>query len=264
MDKTPLNSDYQRFFLCGFSNILKPASYWLTKSIKPHYDPDKTIPCCFSLFKIQYDKMIAALKELPYLGKASNEIVTCNFLDDFYTFPKVDMIVTSPPYVTSYEYADLHQLSSLWLNFTEDYKELRQGTIGSMYHYKDEKEKMKLNNTAANIVENLKVNQKEIVKSVEKYFIDMQKTAKKTYQLLNKNGIALFVIGNTEYKNIKIENARHLVESLQNVGYSSVNVAKRKISNKMLTPYRDKQGRFTSNIKGRKIYSEEFIIVGKK
>ena len=28
---------------------------------------------------------------------------------------EVDLIVTSPPYVTSYEYADLHQLSSLWL-----------------------------------------------------------------------------------------------------------------------------------------------------
>jgi len=92
----------------------------------------------------------------------------------------------------------------------------------------------------------------------------MQKTAEKTHRLLNKNGLALFVIGNTEYKNVKIDNARHLAESLQNANYSSVYVVKRKISNKMLTPYRDEQGRFTSNSKGRKIYNEEYILVGRK
>jgi methylase of polypeptide subunit release factors len=263
-DKIPENSDYRLFFLCAFSNILKPASFWLTKSIKPQYDPAKNVPSPILLYKIQYEKMIAALKELPPLKKTSNKIITCNFLDKTFNFPKADLIVTSPPYVTSYEYADLHQLSSLWLDFTDDYKALRKGTIGSMYHQNGEEEKLELNNTAKKIVEELKVKQKEIVRSIEKYFFDMQKTAEKTHRLLNKNGLALFVIGNTEYKNVKIDNARHLAESLQKANYSSVYVVKRKISNKMLTPYRDKQGRFTSNSKGRKIYNEEYILVGKK
>lgn len=35
---------------------------------------------------------------------------------------KVDLLVTSPPYVTSYEYADLHQLSLIWLRFGDDYR----------------------------------------------------------------------------------------------------------------------------------------------
>jgi len=263
-DNIPENSDYRLFFLCAFSNILKPASSWLTKSIKPQYDPKKKTTNSFLLFKLQYDKMIVALKELPSLGNASNEIKTCNFLDQTINFSKVDLIVTSPPYVTSYEYADLHQLSSLWLDFTDDYKELRKGSIGSMYHQNAEEKKLELNNTAKKIVEDLKLRQKEIVRSIEKYFFDMQKTAKKTHRLLNKNGLALFVIGNTEYKNVKIDNARHLAESLQKANYSSVYVVKRKISNKMLTPYRDEQGRFTSNSKGRKIYNEEFILVGRK
>jgi methylase of polypeptide subunit release factors len=263
-DKIPEKSNYRLFFLCAFSNILKPASFWLTKSIKPQYDPAKSVPSPFLLYKIQYEKMIVALKELPPLKRTSNKIITCNFLDKTFNFPKADLIITSPPYVTSYEYADLHQLSSLWLDFTNDYKALRKGTIGSMYHQNGEEEKLELNNTAKEIVEELKVKQKEIVRSIEKYFFDMQKTAKKTHRLLNKNGLALFVIGNTEYKNVKIDNARHLAESLQKANYSSVSVVKRKISNKMLTPYRDKQGRFTSNSKGRKIYNEEYILVGKK
>ena len=81
---------------------------------------------------------------------------------------------------------------------------------------------------------------------------------------MNSNGAALFVIGNTEYKTVRIDNAKHLAESLLDAGFSSLHVSKRKISNKILTPYRDKRGKFTTNANGRKVYSEEFIIVGRK
>jgi len=55
-----------------------------------------------------------------------------------------------------------------------------------------------------------------------------------------------------------------LSEALFNAGFTEVSVTKRKISNKILTPYRDKWGKFTSNANGRKVYSEEFIIIGRK
>lgn len=258
-------SDYRNFFLCAFSNILKPASYWLTKSIKPQIDPNKKSQDVYDLFISQYEKMIDALEELPCLGDAENEIVTCNFLENTEQFPKSDMIITSPPYVTSYEYADLHQLSSLWLNFTDNYKSLREGTIGSMYHeYNFEQEKGKLNSIGEKIVAKLEKVPRHKARSVAKYFLDIQATARKTVKILNKNGIALFVIGNTEYKGVKIDNVRHLAESLYAAGYNSVSVSKRKISNKMLTPYRDAVGRFTTNAKGRKIYNEEYILIGRK
>jgi hypothetical protein len=76
--------------------------------------------------------------------------------------------------------------------------------------------------------------------------------------------MALFVIGNTKYSDVTIDNANHLVESLFSAGFSSVKITKRKISKKILTPYRDKRGRFTTDNEGRKVYSEEFIIIGQK
>ncbi len=82
--------------------------------------------------------------------------------------------------------------------------------------------------------------------------------------MLNENGIALFVIGNTEYKGIRINNAKHLVESMLNIGYRDIEITKRKISNKILTPYRDKNGKFTTDKNSRKVYAEEFIVIGKK
>ncbi|MBK7966586.1 MAG: hypothetical protein IPK10_15810 [Bacteroidetes bacterium] len=61
-------------------------------------------------------------------------IINKNFLRIRPSKPLVDMLITSPPYVTSYEYADLHQLSTLWLGYANDFRDLRDGTIGSLYH----------------------------------------------------------------------------------------------------------------------------------
>ncbi len=92
----------------------------------------------------------------------------------------------------------------------------------------------------------------------------MQSFAQKTYKMLNNRVMALFVIGNTEYKGVRIDNAKHLAKSLKDAGFSEVLATKRKISKKILTPYRDKKGMFTTNASGRKVYSEEFILIGKK
>jgi DNA modification methylase len=257
--------DYRFFFLCAFSNILKGSSQWLTKSIKPQVDPHKEPVDAYILFQNQCHRMFKSIEKLPPLKQSRNEIITGDFLDNTLSFSKTDMIITSPPYVISYEYADLHQLSSLWLGYVDDYRELRKGTIGSLHHIYDfNKEKIKLNITGNGVVHQLLENENDKARSVAKYFLDMQKVIKKTYTILNKNGMALFIIGNTEYKNVKIDNVRHLAESMFDAGYREVSVSKRKISQKILTPYRDKKRKFTTDANGRKVYNEEFIICGRK
>lgn len=259
------NSIYQKFFLCAFSNILKPASKWLTKSIKPQVDPHKTKASVLELFRKQYKFMVFACVENNVRNNPNITIETKNFLDESDYSKKLDMIITSPPYVTSYEYADLHQLSTLWLDYTSDYRDFRKGTIGSDFcHESIESEIKNLNSSGAEIVDKMKVVDKAKAKSVAKYYLDMQKVAQKTYNILNKEGYALFVIGNTEYKSVRIDNALHLSQSLLDAGFSELQITKRKISNKILTPYRDVNGKFSSDSSGRKIYSEEFIIIGKK
>ncbi|MGR3178439.1 MAG: class I SAM-dependent methyltransferase [Candidatus Anammoxibacter sp.] len=258
-------SFYRDFFLCAFSNILKPTSKWLTKSIKPQIDPNKKLINVLTAFITQFNLMNKANKESDNLSNAKSEIHTLNILNININETLADMVITSPPYVTSYEYADLHQLSSLWLDFTDDYKKLRKGSIGSLYHDDTFKEDLKeINKTGEKVVWQLYDAEKKKAKSTAKYFIDMQKTAKKTYSILNKNGIALFVIGNTEFKGVRIDNAKHLAESLLNAGFNNIKVTRRKISGKILTPYRDNKGKFTTDSNSRKVYAEEFIVVGRK
>ena len=262
---TPENSDYRLLFLCAFSNILKPTSRWLTKSIKPQIDPHKKSPKIIDAFKKQFKMIYVANEEMENLRNTDSTIITGSFLNDSWNIPPIDMIITSPPYVTSYEYADLHQLSSLWLGFVDDYRDLRNGTIGSIHHdYNFNKKLKRLNSTGLKIVTLLIDQHRSKARAVAKYFLDMQAVAQKVFAILNSGGVALFVIGNTEYKSVRIDNAKHLAESLFDAGFSSVSVTKRKISNKILTPYRDKRGKFTTDASGRKVYSEEFILIGRK
>lgn len=258
---------YLDAFLCIFSSILKISSRWLTKSIKPQVDPNKREIVVWDIFKLHYNRFIKATVQMNSLtlDTVDINIKNQNFLD-VKEFPQVDLIISSPPYVTSYEYADLHQLSTLWLEYASDYRDLRKGSIGSIYNSDDFKIDLNsLNTVGQKIVQellaNTKVNAK--VRSIARYYMDMQHSIHNCTYMLNNGGMVFFVVGDTEYKGIKIKNSEHLIQCLREEGFSDIKAAKRKISNKLLTPYRDKTGKFSSDKTQRTIYHEEFIISGR-
>jgi len=264
-NNVPKHGNYRLFFLCAFSNILKSTSRWLTKSIKPQIDPNKKPSDVIRAFEAQYRFMLSANSESNIKNDVPTNIVTGNFLGKKIALPEVDMIITSPPYVTSYEYADLHQLSTLWLGYSSDYRKFRAGSIGSLYHVYDfNKELRGLNATGQEIIAELIDKHKSKAHSVAKYFLDMQAAAEKCYKMIIPGGLALFIIGNTEYKGVIINNVKHLAEALQNSGFRKLYVTKRKIRQKILTPYRNLLGRFSKDSTCRKVYSEEFILLGIK
>lgn len=262
---TSAGSPYQDFFLCAFSNILKSTSRWLTKSIKPQVDPGKKPADVMDAFTNQFAMMADAWKQIKLPSASTTRIVNANILDLQSAPRNIDMIVTSPPYVTSYEYADLHQLSSLWLGYASDYRDLRKGSIGSTQHDLNfNREIKRLNAVGMQAVFGLFDRDKPAARSIAKYFLDMQDVAKCCFGLLRPSGVALFVIGNTEYDGVRIDNAAHLVESLLSAGFLNVKVAKRRMSGKILTPYRDRRGRFSRSAEGRHVYGEEFVLIANK
>lgn len=262
IESTHQDKDYEEFFSCAFSNILKPTSKWLTKSIKPQKDPEKVPADVLSIFKTQFKFMQMANQESEASSNCKVEIEINSSLE-IDKVNIIDLIITSPPYVTSYEYADLHQLSLLWLGYADDYRDFRKDTIGSSYS-SEERLSNKLNKVGKEVVAPFLDIDKSKAKAITKYYIDMQKIADVSHKMLTQNGAALFVIGNTEYKGIHIRNAEHLALSLFESGFKKVYATKRKISGKILTPYRDERGKFTSNSSGKKVYSEEFILIGRK
>ncbi len=258
------------FFLVTFAQILKSSSIWLQKSVKPTRDLNKKIYSPIELFFAQSKKMIKKHYEF-------NKILKSEVRENIDTFrsvqcsdsrklpcknEKATLIVTSPPYVTSYEYADLHQLPSLWFGFMKELPEFRQKFIGSSYKTRKNTDlKSKLAN---DIVSNLK-NKKQ--NEVRNYFADMLETFEETKRVLKKGGRACIVIGNTEFQGVKILNAEVFQQQFENIGFKTHDVIKREIPSKMLPSTRDPEtGRFgkatNSNIK--MAYPTEYILIMEK
>ena len=265
--RTPANSPYRAFFLCSFSNILKPTSRWLTKSIKAQLDPHKSPRGVMEAFADQFDLMRKACRRnrFPASGQRSR-IRTQNFLASRQPVCRVDLIVTSPPYVTSYDYADIHQLSTLWLRCASDYRALRKNMLGNQYGVEPPAVAAveRLGTTAAETYRGLLIEDRRKAYSVARYFLDMDKAVAKCWRMLNAGGMAVFVIGNTQYKGVRIDNAQHLADCMERAGFRNIETVPRKVSWKIMTPYRDARGRFTRDSTQRRVYGEELVVVGRR
>ena len=268
------------FFLVAFSHILKNCSIWLQRSTKPIRDLKKkpTKP---------YDALRKHLKKMQRGSNAFYNAVPESVrenLNDYLNIKiedarrqpvsdeSVDLIVTSSPYVTSYEYADLHQLSTIWLDLTDDLKEYKKEFIGTSYkNYEkaksEERSDKKLNSKIANniVLEMLKKS-KNIAKEIEAFFIDMQEVFDESYRILKHSGRCCYVIGNTKLKGVDILNAEVFAESLQYSGFKLDRIIKREIPLKILPQNRDeKTGRFANNNNvNSQAYPVEYIVIGLK
>jgi len=260
------------FFLVAFSHILKNCSIWLQGSTKPTRDSRKKPANPFHAFKKHLKKMKkgnSAFYEIvpekvrnnikEYLnveiGDAKKQPVSDN---------SVDLIVSSSPYVTSYEYADLHQLSTIWLDLTDDLAEYKRGFIGTSYKkYENKKLESKI---AMSIFNQMSEKSKKMAKEIEAFFIDMQEVFDESFRVLKPGGRCCYVIGDTKLKGVDILNAEVFAESLQHSGFKLDRIIKREIPSKILPQKRDeKTGRFASNNNANsEAYPIEYIVIGLK
>jgi len=188
----------------------------------------------------------------------------------------IDIIITSPPYVTSYEYADLHQLSLLWFgddpkhfkkwhHFSNEFIDFRRNFIGTS----SKKEKNGDFNSliAKQIVNDLIEIERPLAADVANYFLDMKKVFAEMYRILRFGSKACIIIGNTSLRGVKILNAQVTAEQMQAAGFHKIAFIKREISNKMITPWRDlESGKFTGkdNPSKTRAYEHEYIVVMEK
>lgn len=265
------DKDVRNFFLCGLSNILKNCSIWLQKSNKPTRDFNKNPAEPFAIFSRQIKSMMRGNVDFFNLLEESGfSHIPCEVhCADARKIPvklnSISLIVTSPPYVTSYEYADLHQLSALWFNHTDNLRDFRKRFIGTSHHKKRD---LILNSQIAEeIKRELMEKSKKTADEVANYFGEMNQTFGEMKRILKKGGRTCIVIGNTSLKGVKILNAEVFVEQLQNLGFKINNIVQREIPSKNLPSIRDKKtGRFAKITNKNKvtIYPTEYILTAQK
>lgn len=265
------DEDARDFFHCGLSNILKNCSIWLQKSNKPTRDFKKKPSDPFLIFSRQVKAMLRGNEAFYNLLKDKGRLeIPCDvYCTDARKIPvktsSVSLIVTSPPYVTSYEYADLHQLSALWFEYTKDLSDFRRRFIGTSYHNK--KELVLNSEIAEDIKAALSEKDQKTAEEVATYFSEMNQVFEEMKRMLKKGGRTCIVIGNTSLKGVEILNAEVFVEQLKNLGFRVDDIIKREIPSKNLPSTRDKKtGRFAKATDKKKVfaYPTEYILVMQK
>ena len=273
----------RRFYLCCFSHNLKNCSRWLMKSIKPTIDKDKILPDPKKTFLQHLDSMIKKNEQFYFTLAQSGYVNTTAKMyrkDSTKKLPikseSIDLIITSPPYVTSYEYADLHQLSLLWFgddsknfkkwhHFSNSFTDFRRNFIGTSS--KEEKGGDFNSAIAKQIVNDLMQVERPLAVDVANYFLDMKKVFAEMHRILKTGGKACTIIGNTSLRSVEILNAQVTAEQMKVAGFKKVDFIKREIPNKMITPWRDlESGKFTSkdNPSKTRAYEYEYVVVMEK
>ncbi|MCL0099151.1 site-specific DNA-methyltransferase [Dehalococcoidia bacterium] len=260
------------FFLVAFSHILKNCSIWLQGSTKPTRDLKKNPIKPFDALRKHLNKMQrgnnAFYKIVPKEVKNNLNNYLNIKVDDARRQPvhddSVDLIVSSSPYVTSYEYADLHQLSTIWLDLAEDLTEYKKEFIGTSYKsYENKNLRSKL---ALDIVNKMLERNQKMAKEIEAFFIDMEEVFDESFRILKQGGRCCYVIGDTRLKGVDVLNAEVFAESLQYSGFKLDRVIKREIPSKILPQKRDeKTGKFARNENANsEAYPVEYIVIGLK
>lgn len=265
------NTKARTFFLCALSNILKNCSRWLQDSTKPQVDPNKKPVDPFVAFNFQVKKMLRRNEMFYNTLKAEKKLsVDCKIkLKDARKTKiqanSINAIITSPPYVTSYEYADIHQLTGYWFEYINDLTAFRKNFIGTFY---SQNKNLNVKSTiATKIITTLSKKDQRLAAEVANYFNDMYGVAAEMKRILAPDGVVCLVVGNTTLRNVKVKSAEAFAEILRLNGFGIEQVIKRQITNKQIPTIRNKiNGRFTRlNAKdSKKVYPNEYIIIARK
>ena len=123
----------------------------------------------------------------------------------------------------------------MWLEYVkEDYRELRKGTIGSAYQHEQNISHKHLPDFAVDINKKLSAKDATKAKSVAKYFLDIYKAISQAKKMLQKNGMAIFIIGNPKYQGVLVNNLKFFVFSMREAGFQNIRIEKEKSVAKIL------------------------------
>jgi DNA modification methylase len=176
---------------------------------------------------------------------------------------KVDHIITSPPYLISYEYSDLFRLSIYLFYYQNNYTKFKTSFIGT----KLIKSVTGPRNGHVPRPRFLGIDDRDIYgwkKSIVNYYAEMASFILNARKHLKRKGKFILIVGDTTMRSIYIPNAYILSEIARHSGFRLKEKLKREIIGKYLPRYRDKAtGKFTGRTdpNNKEVHKEEFILI---
>ncbi len=281
------------FFLCAFSNILRRCSIWLSGSTKPQKDIRK-MPCTpVQEFSRQVQSMLRRnllywenLQQVsisptdiePRLHLLQEDVRTLSLPDG-----TLDLLVTSPPYATCYEYSEMHQLTQLWFEKYHIFQRSSLNYIGTKsVTQKRRVEEIKASSTGSTSADRAlqqlcdkacdsqSTNEggvsgsiRQEARALQHYFRDMYDALSQCARVVTLHKYMVLIVGDSCRRGVFIPTSQALSEMAEQVGFIVEKKIVRRIPGRVLVPTRNKQtGRFSSvACSDTTVYPEEHILI---
>lgn len=277
------------FMLCAFSNILKRCSIWLSGSTKAQKDMTKVLADPAEEFVKQVRDMLK--RNRLYWEDLQESGIDPRFVADRIRIDRedarglainniqFDLLVTSPPYATCYEYSELHQLTQLWF---EKYTIVeptvpKWNWIGSKTGTNPSADTNVISSAAANealekleqVAKLQKERQSDIlreIRALQRYFADMHQAVCEMARVVKSGKRMVLIIGDSRRRNVDIPTTQAMIEMSYSSGFNLEERIKRKVPGRVLVSTRDRRtGRFSSTASSdAQVYPEEDILVFKR
>jgi len=281
----------QQFFFCGFSNILRRSSIWLSGSTKPQKDLKSSLCDPIEEFQKQLRGMVKRNKlywdDLTRFGFSPKEIadkLEISFQDaraSSIENDRFDLLVTSPPYATCYDYRQLHQLTELWFERYGIIEAISNQlpwigsneavTRSALENYSREDTGSSLADEVLQKLESQVGDENDSdvrseARALRYYFLDMHQVVREFHRIIAHNKRLALVIGDSHKRGVEIPTSRILQEMAEDSGFRLEQRIARRVPGRVLVSKRDrKTGRFSSTATSDiEAYPEEYILVFRK
>lgn len=288
---TVADETQQLFFLCGFSNILRRSSIWLSGSTKPQKDLEKYLCDPVEEFHKHIQDMIRR-NALYWADLEAAQIDPSGVIEhcllkqaDARCLPlaseALDLLVTSPPYATCYAYNELHQLTHLWFTryhiFSSSHVDIAY--IGSKIISARDQQRPDMNallpRQAKEALARLAAQQphsekasaiRREVRQLQYYFLDMYEALCEAARVVANGKKLVLIIGDSRRRGVTIPTSAALGEMAEITGFELEQRIVREVPGRILVSTRDMTtGRFSSRPQSDgQAYSEEDILVFSK
>ena len=236
---------------------------WFNKTEPNQRISFKTLAACFQK---NYEDMVKDLDTVYNGIKISNFNV---FEASSTSLPvpdsSVDLIITSPPYLTRIDYAVSTQVELLLLSGKDGYRDVRENTIGTTAIYSQEKfGKKEWGNLCNDVIDSINnhysyASQNYYVKNKIQYFDSTYRSLKELYRVMKSNTSAYLVIQNSYYKEVPIDLPSIYREMAVNIGFSKTESMRKDDLRITMASINSKSKKYTDN----KVYYEEIIRIKK-
>lgn len=253
------------FFLLSLGTIIKPCSYWDESQIKVERDQRKLlqgVPDPFELFTKKSKIYISASQSLYEIKtNVKTSAFTCdstsipktlNSKHGDFKFNKVDLVVTSPPYINAINYSmfNRYELQLLDLVDPVNYNDHQRDYLGTErvvakdYNNRQDFElgsnKFKDLNKKLKKIESLEPKRAYIT---QRYFEGMVKTIENVHRILKPGGKFVIIAGSNTIKGVPIPTWEILNQYAEELGFKQKKAFAYEIRNHRFKLLRHSTGR---------------------